>query len=74
MQRSLALARERKGLTQQQLAALSGVQQSEISKIERGQVNPTLETVARIAAPLDAHIALVDGAGHVIVDAGSHLR
>jgi XRE family transcriptional regulator, regulator of sulfur utilization len=68
VQHALAVARERKGLTQKQLAELSGVQQSEISKIERGQINPTIETVARIAAPLDAHVALVDEAGHIVAD------
>jgi DNA-binding XRE family transcriptional regulator len=66
VQHALAVARERKGLTQKQLAKLSGIQQSEISKIERGQINPTIETVARMAGPLDAHVALVDRSGHVI--------
>jgi XRE family transcriptional regulator, regulator of sulfur utilization len=66
VQRALAAARERKGLTQKRLAELSGVQQSEISKIERGQINPTIETVARMAAPLGAHVVLVDEAGHIV--------
>jgi ribosome-binding protein aMBF1 (putative translation factor) len=68
VQRALAIARERKGLTQKQLAELSGVQQSEISKIERGQINPTIETIARMAAPLNVRVALVDEAGHVVAE------
>jgi ribosome-binding protein aMBF1 (putative translation factor) len=66
VQQALAIARERRGLTQKQLAELSGVQQSEISKIERGQINPTIETVARMAAPLNVRVALVDEAGRVV--------
>jgi ribosome-binding protein aMBF1 (putative translation factor) len=69
VQHALAVARERKGLTQKQLAELSGVQQSEISKIERGQINATIETVARLAAPLDVRVALVDKAGHIVAGA-----
>jgi DNA-binding XRE family transcriptional regulator len=43
--------RKERGITQQQLAALSGVNQSEISRIERGSANPsqaTLEAIARV--------------------------
>jgi DNA-binding XRE family transcriptional regulator len=52
----LRLARH---LTQQQLAAMSGVGQSEISRIESGAVNPTVATVAALAAPLNADLHLV---------------
>lgn len=37
------------GWTQQQLARASGVQQSEISRIERGQGNPTYRTLVALA-------------------------
>ncbi|MDQ6879705.1 MAG: helix-turn-helix transcriptional regulator [Candidatus Dormibacteraeota bacterium] len=43
--------RKEKGISQQQLAELSGVYQSEISRIERGSANPsqaTLEAIARV--------------------------
>ena len=40
------------GLTQQQLASASGVPQSEISRIERGQANPTAQTLDALGAPL----------------------
>lgn len=40
------------GYTQQQLAEASGVPQSEISRIERGQANPTVQTLEALGAPL----------------------
>jgi DNA-binding XRE family transcriptional regulator len=40
-------------LTQQELAARSGVAQTEISRIERGRKSPTLDTFSSIAAALD---------------------
>lgn len=46
-----ALIDARKGInmTQKQLAALTGVDQADISKLERGVVNPSLKTLQRIA-------------------------
>ncbi|MFN0063747.1 MAG: helix-turn-helix domain-containing protein [Myxococcaceae bacterium] len=41
--------RKGEGWTQQQLAKASGVQQSEISRIERGQGNPTYRTLQALA-------------------------
>jgi transcriptional regulator with XRE-family HTH domain len=41
-----------RGLTQQQLAALSGIPQSEISKVENARANPTVATLAALARPL----------------------
>jgi DNA-binding XRE family transcriptional regulator len=63
---ALAAARARAGLTQKELSDLSEVQQSEISRIERGQGNPTMDTLSKIAAPLHAHLALVDDHGHIL--------
>lgn len=40
------------GFTQQQLAEEAGIPQSEISRIERGQANPTLQTLEALGAPL----------------------
>lgn len=43
--------RKEQGITQQQLAALAGVNQSEVSRIERGSANPsqaTLEAIAQV--------------------------
>ena len=46
------------GLTQRQLAARSGVQQADISRIEAGDANPTLATIAALAYALGAEPSL----------------
>ncbi len=51
--------RERHGLTQGQLAERCGVNQADISRIERGSTSPTARTLQRIADALDADIRLV---------------
>lgn len=48
------------GFTQQQLADASGVPQSEISRIERGNANPTIETLGALGAPLGVRLAYSD--------------
>jgi transcriptional regulator with XRE-family HTH domain len=50
--------RKTAGLTQRQLAAKSGVQQADISRIEAGDANPTLATIAALAYALGAQLAL----------------
>jgi ribosome-binding protein aMBF1 (putative translation factor) len=40
------------GLSQQQLAVASGIAQADISRIERGQINPTAATLQTLGAPL----------------------
>lgn len=40
------------GMTQRQLADSSGVDQAEISRIERGQGNPTAHTLQALGTPL----------------------
>jgi len=44
--------RQAAGLSQEQLAAASGIAQADISRIERGQVNPTAATLQTLGAPL----------------------
>jgi DNA-binding XRE family transcriptional regulator len=53
-----ALRKEHK-LTQTQLAAASGIDQGEISRIERGQTNPTSATLAALLRPLGARVGAV---------------
>lgn len=48
-------------MTQQQLAAASGIRQSEISRIEGGAGNPTLKTIGALAHALGAEIHLTAG-------------
>lgn len=50
--------RKAAGLTQRQLAARSGVQQADISRIEAGDANPTLATIAALAYALGAEVSL----------------
>lgn len=50
---SLADVRRRLGLTQRELARISGVSQSLVSKIERGRINPSYEAVRRIMEALE---------------------
>jgi DNA-binding XRE family transcriptional regulator len=52
--------REKHGLTQIELAEVSGVPQSQISRIERGAISPTATTLSKIAAALDADVRLVE--------------
>ena len=51
--------RRKLGLTQQELAARTGIAQSEISRIERGAIHPTDTTWARLATALGAEIRIV---------------
>lgn len=45
--------RKNKGLTQEQLSGLAGLDRTHYSKIERGLRSPTLETLFKIAYALD---------------------
>ena len=57
--RELAEARKAKGFSQQQLAERCGLNQSEISDIERGGANPTFRTLQSVARQLDRRVGLV---------------
>ncbi len=48
-------------MTQQELAAASGIRQSEISRIEGGNGNPTLKTIGALARALGAELRLTAG-------------
>jgi DNA-binding XRE family transcriptional regulator len=54
----LLLARLEQGLTQQQLAQRSGLRQSAIARLEKGQINPTLETLIKLARALNRQLVL----------------
>lgn len=51
--------REKHGLTQAELAARCGIDQGDISRIERGATSPTARTLQRIAEALEADVRLV---------------
>lgn len=63
--RAVAAARAVSGLSQKQLAQMTGIDQSDISKIERGTANPSISTLERIAkalgGKLTVSIAVPDG-------------
>ena len=43
-------ARNRSGLTQKELSLRTGIAQSDISKLERGNSNPSIRTLQRLAS------------------------
>ena len=51
-------ARARLGLTQRDLSKLSGVTQSDISRLESCEGNPSLKTLKRIAKALDMRLKI----------------
>lgn len=55
---AIAELRGRRRLTQTELAELTGIKQSEISKLENGKANPTLETLQKIAKGLGMRLEL----------------
>lgn len=55
---AVASARAKCGLSQKQLAAITGIDQSDISKIERGVTNPSVSTLERIAKALGGQLTI----------------
>ncbi len=53
--------RRRRGLTLEELAGLSGVSRAMISKLERGEKNPTLVVMAKLAEGLGVTLSQVAG-------------
>jgi DNA-binding XRE family transcriptional regulator len=53
--------RHDRGVSQAELARRTGIAQAEISKIERGLIEPRTGTLAKLARGLDARVALLAG-------------
>ena len=51
-------ARQASGLTQQQLATRTGINQADISKLENGSANPSLRTLQRLAAGMGMNLKI----------------
>ena len=51
-------ARKESGLTQKQLSERTGIAQSDISKLERGNANPSLRTLQRLAAGMGMNVRI----------------
>ena len=65
---ALIEARERSGITQKQLAQLSGVKQPAISRMERGTISPSIDTFLKVAVPLGYKLVLVPIDSNATVD------
>ena len=50
--KSIILARKEKNLTQKELSQLTGITQADLSKIENGNANPSLNTLLKLAKGL----------------------
>ncbi len=68
-------ARRHKGFTQAELARLLGTSQSAVARIEQGQQNLSLETLARIGGALDSEFVSLghSGAQHLRIVGGRKL-
>lgn len=55
---AVAEARAKAGISQKELSNLTGIDQSDISKIERGVANPSINTLNRIATALGAKLTI----------------
>ena len=53
-----AVAAARAGLTQKQVAAIAGIDQSDFSKIERGIANPSVSMLERIAKAMGGSLSI----------------
>ena len=51
-------ARQASGLTQKELPERTGIAQGDISKLERGNANPSIRTLQRLAAGMGMKLRL----------------
>lgn len=56
---ALISARIEKGITQKELAEMTGISQGDISRIERGTANPSIKTIQRLATALDKKVQIL---------------
>lgn len=54
----IMMCREKKNITQKELSERTGIYQAEISKLERGIGNPSVQTLKRIADGLDMDLKI----------------
>ena len=54
----LKIWRERRGLSQNQLAIKAGVARNSVAKLERGEANPTLEQLGKICRALELELVV----------------
>jgi len=51
-------ARKESGMTQKELAEKTGITQADISRLEKGNANPSLRTLQRLAAGMNMRVKL----------------
>jgi predicted transcriptional regulator len=51
-------ARQSRNITQKQLSERTGINQADISKLERGTANPSIKTLKRLAEGLDMTVKI----------------
>lgn len=56
--RSLIRARQESGMTQKELAAKTGIQQANISRIENGNGNPSIATLCKLAEGMNKKLVI----------------
>lgn len=56
----IAAIRQKKGITQMQLAELTGYGQANICKIERGKYNVSIDIIQKVCDALGARIEVVE--------------
>ena len=56
--KAIITAREEKNITQKELAEMTGITQNDISKLENGSANPSLQTLKKLANGLGMAIKL----------------
>lgn len=56
--RAIITARQEQNLTQQELADKTGIDRSDISKLENGSANPSLRTLKRLADGLGMQLQI----------------
>ena len=56
---SVRIYRQQKGLSQEKLAELAGIDRTYVSPIELGKQNPSLEVIYKIAQVLDTPLSII---------------
>lgn len=56
---AIVQARQEQGISQRQLEEMSGIKQPQLARMERGDANPTLDTVLKVLAAMGKTLAIV---------------
>lgn len=56
--RAMIDARKKSGLTQKELSEKTGIAQGDISKLENGSANPSINTLKRLAKAMDMSLRI----------------